>query len=449
MEVDLILKDGICLLPHPENPEKVLEESVDIAIKDGFIFKIGSLQGLKPKKVLSQKHFHILPGLIDTQVHFREPGMEHKEDIAHGSLAAVKGGVTAFFEMPNTLPPTTTKEALADKIQRAKNRSWCDFAFYLGAQKDNISSLGHIRPEIGCCGIKVFMGRSTGGLLVDDEKLLGQVISGAKSIVSIHSEDEERLKLRRYLAEQEPIHPRNHPLWRDEETALISTKKAVRIAEKHKKPIHILHISTAEEMAFLKHHRSFVSTEVTPQHLSLAAPECYEKYGTLVQMNPPIRDQRHQQALWDALVNGLVDTIGSDHAPHTLEEKQKPYPESPSGFPGTQTLLPLMLDHINKGRMNLKLLVKLLAHNPAKIFKLKNQGFIKEGCKAHFTVIDLKAKRRIEASWLASKSQWSPFVGKSVTGWPMATFLYGESVVKEDEVTGSPLGQAIEFLPFR
>ena len=257
------------------------------------------------------------------------------------------------------------------------------------------------------------------------------------------------MKLRRYLAEQEPLHPRNHPLWRDEETALISTKKAVRIAEKHKKSIHILHISTAEEMAFLTHHKRFVSTEVTPQHLSLVAPECYEKYGTLVQMNPPIRDKRHQQALWEALVNGVVDIIGSDHAPHTLEEKQKPYPGSPSGFPGTQTLVPLMLDHINKGRMDLKLLVKLLAHNPARIFKLKNQGFIKEGCKAHFTVIDLKAKRRIEASWLASKSQWSPFVGKIVTGWPMATFLYGEPVVKEDEVIGSSSGQAMEFLPFR
>ena len=447
MEVDLILKGGICLLPHPENPEEVIEEQTDIAIKGGFIYKTGSCQGLKPKQVLSQKHLYILPGLIDTQVHFREPGLEHKEDIAHGSLAAAKGGITAFFEMPNTFPPTTTKEALEDKIKRAEKQSWCDFAFYLGAKKGNTSSLEQIEPTTGCCGIKIFMGRSTGGLLIDDEKLLEQVIANAKGIVAIHSEDEERLKLRRHLAEKEPPHPRNHPLWRDEETALISTKKAVRIAEKHKKTIHILHISTAEEMDFLKHHRNFVSTEVTPQHLTLAAPECYEKYGTLVQMNPPIRDKRHQQALWKALENGLVDTIGSDHAPHTLEEKQKPYPDSPAGFPGTQTLVPLMLDHINKGRLDLKLLVKLLAHNPAKIFKLKNQGFIKEGCKAHLTVVDLKAKRKIEKGWLASKNKWSPFIGKTVTGWPVATFLYGKSVVKEDEITGSPLGQTIEFLP--
>ena len=297
----------------------------------------------------------------------------------------------------------------------------------------------------GLCGIKVFMGHSTGGLLVDDERFLEQILKRTKVIVAIHSEDEERLQARRHLAEGSDVS--RHPLWRDELTALISTKKVVRLAEKHGKRIHILHISTAEEMEFLKNHRELVSTEVTPQHLSLSAPECYEKHGTLVQMNPPIRDKRHNQALWRALQTGLVDTIGSDHAPHTLEEKRKPYPHSPSGFPGTQTLLPLMLDHIHKGRLDLKQLVRLLAHNPAKIFKLKNQGFIKEGFKAHFTIVDLKAERTIKEAWLANKNPWSPFVGKTVMGWPVATFLYGQAVVKEDEVFGSPSGKPIEFLP--
>lgn len=446
MEADLVLKDGIALLPHPGNPDRVAEESVDIAVKNGVICKIGSCRGIKAKQTLSQKHLHILPGLIDTQVHFREPGMEHKEDISHGSLAALKGGMSAFFEMPNTIPPTTTNEAFEDKIKRANGGSWCDFAFYMGAAKDNIPFLKSLKPKTGLCGIKVFMGRSTGGLLLDDEKLLEQVIGEAKVRVAVHSEDEERLKSRKRFAEQSPPHPKNHPLWRDEETALISTKKAAAVAERLKKPIHILHISTEEEMVFLKRHREYVSTEVTPQHLSLSAPECYEKWGTLAQMNPPIRNERHRQALWKALREGAVDMIGSDHAPHTLEEKKKPYPLSPAGFPGTQTLLPLMLNHINKGRLDLKLLVKLLAHNPAKMFQLKNQGFIKEGLKAHFTVVDLKATRKIETSWLASKCGWSPFAEQTVTGWPAAVFLYGKPAMTEDEVKGAPSGQPIEFL---
>lgn len=445
MVVDLVLKNGVCLLPHPENLGQVLEERVDIAIKDGLIYKIGSSIGLKPKQMLSQKHLHILPGLIDTQVHFREPGSEHKEDMAYGSLSAIKGGITAVFEMPNTKPPTTSLPALNDKIQRAEGRSWCDFAFYAGAKKDNMAFLESLSlgKMSGLCGIKVFMGRSTGGLLVDDEEFLEQIFQRVKVIVAIHSEDEERLKARQHIAEGADVN--QHPVWRDELTALISTKKAVRLAEKHRQRIHILHISTAEEMEFLKNHREYVSTEVTPQHLTLSAPECYGEHGTLVQMNPPIRDKRHHQALWLALQKGLVDVIGSDHAPHTLEEKQKPYPRSPSGFPGTQTLLPIMLNHIHKGRLDLKKLVCLLAHNPAKIFKLKNQGFIKEGLKAHFTVVDMKKEKTIEEAWLANKNPWSPFAGKTVTGWPVATFLYGRAVVKEDEVIGSPAGQPIKF----
>lgn len=446
MEADFVLKDGAALLPHPNNPDQVAEESVDIAVKNGVICKIGSSQGIKAKQTLSQKHLYILPGLIDTQVHFREPGMEHKEDIFHGSLAALKGGISAFFEMPNTIPPTTTNKAFEDKIKRANGRSWCDFAFYMGAAKDNIPFLKSLKPKTGLCGIKVFMGRSTGGLLLDDEKLLEQVIGDANVRVAVHSEDEERLKSRKHFAEQSPPHPKNHPLWRDEKTALISTEKAVAVAERLKKPVHILHISTEEEMIFLKRHRKFVSTEVTPQHLSLSAPECYEKWGTLVQMNPPIREERHRQALWKALKEGTVDMIGSDHAPHTLEEKKKPYPLSPAGFPGTQTLLPLMLNHINKGRLDLKLLVKLLAHNPAKMFQLKNQGFIKEGLKAHFTIVDLKATRKIKTHWLASKCGWSPFAEQTVTGWPVSVFLYGKPAMTEDEVKGAPSGQPIEFL---
>lgn len=446
MIYDLILKGGRVLLSHPKDPWTLVEEAVDIGIKDGLISEIGSLPKSQGKVVLSLNNIHILPGLMDTQVHFREPGMEHKEDIAHGSLAAIKGGITAFFEMPNTTPPTMTKQALEDKIQRAQKNSWCDFAFYAGAGRSNVSELPKLRQLPGCCGVKVFMGKSTGDLLVKEQELLEQIVSqSGPGVTAIHSEDEDRLNERKPLASKQPPSVHNHPLWRDARTALLSTQRIVQIAEKYKKSIHILHLSTKEEMEFLESHRELVSTEVTPQHLTLSAPECYEAWGTLVQMNPPIRDKTHQEALWRALQKGVVDIIGSDHAPHTLAEKQKPYPDSPSGMPGVQTLLPLMLDHVHHRRLDLKTLVKLLSLNPTRRFKIKNQGLIKKGYKAHFTLVDLKARKTIISSWLASKCGWSPFEGRTVTGWPVGTILYGKPVVREGEVLGKPTGQPVEF----
>ena len=434
------------MLPHPKNPLEIVEEAVDIGINEGFISEIGFLRPSQGKEVLSLKNIHILPGLMDTQVHFREPGMEHKEDMAHGSLAAIKGGITVFFEMPNTIPTTITRPALEDKVRRASQVSWCDFAFYAGAGKDNVAELPKLRKLPGCCGVKVFMGKSTGDLLVRDRELLERIISqGGVGVTAIHSEDEDRLNERKHLASREPPSVHNHPVWRDVQTALVSTEKVVGIAEKFQKPIHILHLSTREEMEFLKNHRTLVSTEVTPQHLTLHAPDCYEAWGTLVQMNPPIRDKAHQEALWRALQGGQVDMIGSDHAPHTLEEKQKAYPGSPSGMPGVQTLLPLMLDHVHHRRLDLKTLVRLLSLNPARRFKIKNQGLIKKGYKAHFTLVDLKDRKTISSSWLASKCGWSPFEGQSVTGWPVGTILYGKPVVREGEVLGRPTGRPVEF----
>ncbi len=442
---DLIIRKGICLLPHPQKLDELKEEEVDIGIQKGRIKQIGSLSKAQSAKEFSASGLYVLPGLIDTQVHFREPGMEHKEDIYHGSLSALKGGITAFFEMPNTSPPTATVQDLEDKIQRAKQSSWCDFAFYLAGTGKNKSFLNEIEKSPACPGVKIFLGHSTGGLVLEDEDSLNTALSHRQKVTAIHSEDNSRLSARQALALSHPPHPRNHPLWRDAKTGLISTKRIISLAQKHKAPVHILHVSTKEEMAFLAHHKDIASVEVTPQHLSLHAPDCYEEYGSLVQMNPPIRDKNHQEGLWKALQSGLVDMIGSDHAPHTMEEKQKPYPQSPSGMPGTQTLLPLMLNHINEGRLDLKLLVRLLAHNPAQRFKIKDQGKIKEGYKAHLTLVDLKAKKRIEAQWLASKCGWSPFEGWSVRGWPLFVFLYGKKVIAEGETLGEPSGCPIQF----
>ncbi len=443
---DLVLKNGVCLLNHPQNPKEIIEEQIDIGIKDGYIKEIGSLSKSSTAESLDCSNLHVLPGLIDSQVHFREPGLEYKEDIQHGTLSAIKGGITAVFEMPNTNPATMTREALDHKIQIAQKKSHCDFAFYLGAGKGNASQLNEIENRPFCCGVKLFLGNSTGNLAVDNEETLNIILKNRNRMTAIHSEDEQRLVSRKHLSEQKPLRAHNHPVWRDPESALISTKRIVGLARKYNTPLHILHISTKEEMEFLKDHKDLVSIEVTPQHLTLAAPDCYDRYASYVQMNPPIRDESHQKALWKAVTSGLVDTIGSDHAPHTKEEKEKPYPQSPAGMPGTQTLLPLMLNHLNQKRLDLKTLVKLLAYNPAKRFKIKNQGQIKVGYKAHFTIVDLKAKRKIESKWLASKCAWSPFEGWSVVGWPMVTILYGQPIVREDEVLSKDfLGQGIEF----
>lgn len=443
---DLIIKGGVCLLPHPGNPADLIEEEADIAVRDGLIRQIGGLRGAEAAETIHAGRLHVLPGLMDTQVHFREPGLTHKEDLAHGTAAALKGGITAVFEMPNTLPPTMAAEDLEEKIRRAKGKSRCDFAFYLGAGRQNAAET-HITDSMrGCCGLKIFLGNSTGNLAVDDEETLSLIFSKRRRITALHCEDESRLRERAPLAETPPPHPRNHLLWRDAESAFRATKRAVQLARRHKIQIHVLHVSSKEEMEYLKDHKDFASVEVTPQHLTLSAPECYERLGAFAQMNPPIRGKAHQEALWKGIREGLVDVIGSDHAPHTREEKQLPYPRSPSGMPGVQTLLPLMLSHVNQGRLSLKALARLLAHNPSRRFQVRSQGQIREGWKAHFTIIDLKAKRKIEASWLASKCGWSPFEGFSARGWPIITCLYGQPLMREDEILGEPAGQPMEFL---
>ena len=439
MIFDLILKQARAFLPKPSQPSEIIEEEVNIGIKDGYIQEIGLSAQAKARETLNLKGLDVLPGLIDTQVHFREPGLEYKEDIAHGSLSAVKGGITAFCEMPNTKPPTMSKERLEEKVQIAEKTSWCDFGFYMGTGEKNRNILAEIRKTRGCCGAKIFMGKSTGDMVVEEQDLLEQIISEASfGVTAIHSEHEARLEERKHLRVKQPISVHNHLLWRDDETAFLSTKRACEIAKRFKKPIHILHISSKQELDYIRDYRQYVSTELTPQHLTLSAPECYDKLGTLAQMNPPIRTEEHRQALWKALREGLIDVIGSDHAPHTLEEKLEKYPNSPSGMPGVQTLLPLMLNHVHEQRLDMPTLVKLLSLNPARLFRMKDQGKIAKGQKAHFTLVDKKRKKKIESSWLASKCNWSPFVDYPVTGWPVGTLMYGKFVVREDEPIERP-----------
>ena len=284
----------------------------DLAIQGGRIAAIGNLAGIKAAETLDAKGLHILPGVIDSQVHFREPGLEHKEDLETGSRAAVAGGVTAVFEMPNTKPLTTSADTLADKVRRARHRMFCDFAFFVGGTRENISDIPALEKLEGSAGIKVFMGSSTGDLLVDDGVSLDAIIAKISRRASFHAEDEARLKSR--MGIRRPGDPSSHPEWRDPEAALIATTRLVAMAEKYRKRVHVLHISTAEEMDFLKDHKDYASVEVTPHHLTLEAPDCYERLGAYAQMNPPVRDARHRQAIWAALNSGVVDVLGSDHA---------------------------------------------------------------------------------------------------------------------------------------
>jgi len=415
----------------------------DIGIRAGRIAAIGTLEAAA-SEIVDAKGLHVLPGVIDTQVHFREPGLEHKEDLETGSRAAVMGGVTAVFEMPNTKPPTTTAEALADKVRRARHRMFCDFAFYVGGTRDNIDDIPALEQLEGSAGIKVFMGSSTGDLLVDDEPSLDRIIAGISRRAAFHAEDEARLKARAHL--RRPGDPSSHSEWRDAEAALIATQRLVRLAEQHGKRVHVLHVSTAEEMEFLAAHKDWASVEVTPHHLSLAAPECYERLGTYAQMNPPVRDERHRRAIWAALGGGVVDVLGSDHAPHTREDKDHAYPESHSGMTGVQTLVPIMLDHVNAGRLSLERLVDLTSAGPQRLFGIRGKGRIAVGYDADLTIVDLKRRETIANGWIQSRCGWTPYDGVTVQGWPVGTIVRGRRAMWEGEILGPARGEPIRFL---
>ena len=417
----------------------------DVAVNDGRIVAIGTFNTHPAAQILDLHGLTILPGLIDTQVHFREPGLEHKEDLETGTRGAALGGVTGIFEMPNTKPSATTDAAIRDKVARAKGRAWVDHAFFIGAASDNVDHLAQWENEPGCAGIKVFMGSSTGSLLVADDATLDRVLRQGKRRVAVHCEDEDRLIARKHIA-VEGAHPRVHALWRDEETALNATRRLIRLAEAACRPVHVLHVTTAQEMAYLADHKGWATVETTPQHLTLAAPDCYERLGTYAQMNPPIRDAHHREALWQALACGIVDVLGSDHAPHTVEEKSRPYPESPSGMTGVQTIVPIMLDHVNAGRLSLERLVDLMAHGPARIYNIRGKGRLAVGYDADFTVVDMKAERTITNQWIASRSGWTPFDGVKVRGWPLATIIRGHVVMRDDELIGPPKGEPVKFL---
>ncbi len=433
---DLILKGGI-VVNHDGSGQR------DVAISAGKIAGIGHFGAEQAGEVIDCTGLHVLPGVVDSQVHLREPGAEHKEDLETGGRAAVMGGVTAVFEMPNTTPLTTTEEALADKVKRATNRMYCDFAFYVGGTRENAHLLGDLEMLPGCAGTKVFMGSSTGSLLVEDDQGVAAILKHIRRRAAFHSEDEFRLNDRK--SERRDNDPSSHPVWRDAEAARRCTERLLRIAREAGKRIHVLHISTADEFPLLAANRDIATVEVTPHHLSFAL-EDYARLGTLIQMNPPVREAQHRLGIWKALQSGLVDVLGSDHAPHTLDEKSKPYPASPSGMPGVQTLVPVMLDFVSKGRLTIERFVDLTSHGPNRIFGMAGKGRIAEGYDADLTIVDLQAKRTISNHWIESRCKWTPYHDMTVTGWPIGTIVRGRRVMWNDEIIGPAQGQPIHFI---
>jgi len=432
---DLVLQGGIVVDHNGESAR-------DIGIIGDKIAEIGDLSRASAGEAIDASGLTILPGVIDTQVHFREPGLIHKEDLETGSRAAVLGGVTAVFEMPNTNPLTTNAEALADKVARARGRMHCDFAFWVGGTTENPRDIPELERLPGAAGIKVFMGSSTGSLLVEEDEGVAAILAKTRRRAAFHCEDEYRLNERKALRVAND--PSSHPVWRDEIAALKSTERLLRIAREQRALVHVLHVSTAEEIDFLSAHKDIASVEVTSHHLTFSA-EDYARLGTKLQMNPPVRDGRHRDRLWYGVAQSIADILGSDHAPHTLEEKAKPYPQSPSGMTGVQTLVPVMLDHVNAGRLTLARFVDLTSAGPARLFGIVGKGRIAVGYDADLTIVDMKRRQIIEDRWIASRCGWTPYDGKEVVGWPVGAIIRGKRVMWDGELATSGQGQPVRF----
>jgi dihydroorotase len=418
-------------------------EQADVGVRAGRIMAIGDLRTAAAAETLDCRGLHVLPGLIDSHVHLREPGDPKVETIETGTRAALLGGLAAVFDMPNTAPSITDRERLDWKREHLKGRAWCDIGLYVGATKANIAGLAELELQPNVCAIKVFAGSSTGDLMVEDDENLERVMRAGRRRICYHSEDEYRLQARKpNYSTGMPY--RTHAEWRDVETAFLGTRRLMALARKTGRPAHILHVSTAEELDYLKDYRDVATVEVLLNHLT-QTDEAYDRLGGYAVMNPPIRDQRHLDAAWAAVRDGTVDSVGSDHAPHSRASKEKPWPECGSGLSGVQTIVPLMLDHVSAGRLSLSRLVELMCAGPARVYGVVGKGRLAAGYDADFTLVDMQRQRTIEESWIVSPCGWTPFAGQRCTGWPAMTLIRGRVAMREDEVLGTPQGQPVRF----
>ena len=435
---DLLIRNGTCVLPWGS-------EDISVGVRGGKIAELGVGADATADKVVDATGLHVLPGLIDPHVHLRDPGDKAVETIPTGTRGAILGGLTAVFDMPNTSPSITDTERLAWKQDYVESVAWCDMGLYVGGTKTNIPALPSLELGRGVCGVKIFAGSSTGDLMIEDDEHLEKAMRSGRRRIAFHSEDEYRLQARKPMFKSGDPYS-NHMVWRDEECAFLGTRRLMALARKTGRPAHILHVSTAQELDYLKDFRDIATCEVLVNHLTQVAPDCYERLEGFGVMNPPIRGQEHMDAAWKAINDGTVDTIGSDHAPHPRDKKLLPWPDCPAGLTGVQTLVPIMLDHVNAGRLSLARMVDLLCAGPARVYGVVGKGRLAAGYDGDFTLVDMKHQRRIEESWIAAPCGWTPFAGMQVTGWPVATIVRGQIVMRDDEVLGAPVGKLVKFI---
>jgi len=437
---DLILRGGACVLPWGV-------ETTDVGVRDGRIAALGDLRMAEAAESIDCRGLHVLPGLIDAHVHLRDPGDPAVEDLEHGTRGALLGGLTAVFDMPNTAPSITDRERLDWKRGYLDGRAWVDVGMYVGASMKNIEELAALELAENVCAVKVFAGSSTGDLLVADDASLEAVMRSGRRRIAYHSEDEYRLQERKPAFTSGMPH-RNHMVWRDVECAFLGTRRLMALARKTQRPAHILHVSTAEELDYLKDFRDVCTVEVLLNHLT-QTDEAYDRLGGYAVMNPPIRDARHMAAAWAAVADGTVDVVGSDHAPHSRAAKERPWPDCAAGLTGVQTIVPLMLDHVSAGRLSLSRLADLMSAGPARVYGVTGKGRLAAGYDADFTLVDMKKTRTIEESWIVSPCGWTPFAGHACTGWPVMAILRGTVAMRDDAVVGAPRGQGVAFAEAR
>ena len=438
-----------------QNATMVLPETTvigDLLIANGIISQIqpgGGIEASENTHTIDATGLHLLPGIIDPQVHFRDPGQPEKEDLYTGSCAAASGGVTSFLDMPNNVPSQTTLQSMHEKIETGNRRCVTNFGFFIGATESNVEELQKAvgTPDApiaipGICGIKIFMGSSTGDLLVNESNALEEIFTNTAGLIAVHAEDETRMDERKKLIEGR-TDMAAHAEWRDDITALIATKRAVGYAQATGHRLHVLHLTSGIEADYLSDLTSLhgaegeahITTEVLPQHLTLDESDV-EVLGTRLKMNPPIRYKKDKETLWKRLHDGTIACIATDHAPHTLDSKAKGFPSAPSGMPGVETSLPVMLTHAARGACTIEQVVKWMASNVAEIYGMIGKGRLEEGYDGDITLVDMTTERMVDDANTWTTVRWNPFHGTKLVGWPTLTVVGGVPVFERNEATG-------------
>ena len=428
-----LIKNATVVLPSGITEVSVLTDGTKIVDIDAAI-------QTEADEVVDAAGLHLLPGIVDDQVHFREPGLTHKEDLAHASRACAKGGVTTFLEMPNTKPNTITVEALHDKLQMASTRSFVNYGFYIGATPDNVEELAAARRTPG---IKIFIGSSTGNLLVDEQAALERIFAETTLPITAHCEDETTVRANKErFAGTTDIH--DHSRIRDYEAAYIATKRAVDLSHRHNHRFHVLHVSTGAEVELFQDHRGLLTAEACPHHLFFNVDD-YDRLGSLIQMNPSIKAKEDNTQLWQALLDNKIQVIATDHAPHTLEEKQQPYPQSPSGLPAVENSLALILNQVNQGSCTLEQVVGWMCDAPARTWDMVDKGRIEVGYDADLVLVDMALKQTVHNEDQLTKSGWTPWHGETLQGWAVRTWCMGHTVYRDGQVDESRYGSEVQF----